>query len=39
MFMFPQQDNNKEDNTDWKHHKGGFEVSLVKLFVSQDSII
>lgn len=40
MFMFPQQEDNKDDcNRVWKHDKGGFEVSLVKLFVSQDSII
>lgn len=35
MFMFPQQEGNKDDcNTVWKQHKGGFEVSLVKLLVS-----
>lgn len=32
--MFPQQKDDKDGNTVWKCYKGGFEVSLVKLFMS-----
>lgn len=30
----PSQEDDKDVNTVWKHHKGGFEVSFVKLFAS-----